>query len=137
MHDTRFLIIVLAITAGLFCLFTTPLYSASPPLILRDSIEKHSLSYHLDILEDEERKWSIDQVTSDAFADTFKTSNRRIPFIRSKSSAFWVRFKVTNRASINRWVLHWFFSSYLPDSINLYVADNLGNFWNIKRRKWI
>jgi len=40
---------------------------AAPPVILEENTTSYSLSPHLDILEDKEGKWGIDDVTSPIF----------------------------------------------------------------------
>ena len=51
------------------------------------------------ILEDEEKKWSIQDVTSPELAGNFVKSKQEIPNFGYTNSAYWVRFKLKNDAA--------------------------------------
>ncbi|MBI3814276.1 MAG: hypothetical protein HY279_07425, partial [Nitrospinae bacterium] len=70
---------------------------AAPPLILDPGKEVYPLSIHLDILEDKEGKWTIEDVTSPKLSDKFiPHKNESTPGFGFTNSAYWVRFKVKN-----------------------------------------
>ncbi len=131
----RFCLVNLILLTGLCSLVSPSQSSAATPLTLLNNQDTYALAFHLEILEDEEKKWTIEQIASNAFSDTFKANSQRTPFFKNSSSAFWIRFQIKNKSASNRWILHWSASSNLPDFIDFYSPDNSGSFIENKQQE--
>ncbi|MBV7327029.1 response regulator [Chloroflexi bacterium TSY] len=75
------------------------------PLLLTDEQEAYPLGLHMEILEDAEKQWTIDDVASPEFADRFVPSGTDDPRIGFTDSAFWVRVQFQNNSSRTEWWL--------------------------------
>jgi signal transduction histidine kinase/CheY-like chemotaxis protein len=65
-------------------------------LKVEEGIEKYPLGPHLMILEDKEGKWSIDDVSSEAFSARFVENTKETLNLGITLSSIWVRIKLTN-----------------------------------------
>jgi signal transduction histidine kinase len=75
-------------------------------VILTDEQDEYPLGLHLEILEDKEKTWTINDVTSPELASQFVPSQEDAPNFGFTDSAFWVRFRVRNEADITtKWQL--------------------------------
>lgn len=84
-------------------------------IVLTDAQEQYPLGLHLELLEDKNREWTIDDVTSPEIASLFTPSQESTPGFGFTNSAYWVRFRVSNEATTDTdWVL-------LYDSIAFYI----------------
>ncbi|HXV42654.1 MAG TPA: 7TM diverse intracellular signaling domain-containing protein, partial [Anaerolineae bacterium] len=70
--------------------------STPPPVILTDGQERYPLGMHLEILEDQEKRWTIEDVASPEIARQFRPSQVDVPVFGLTDSAYWVRFRVRN-----------------------------------------
>jgi signal transduction histidine kinase len=68
-------------------------------LILTDDQAEYPIGLHMDILEDKEKQWSIEDVTSPDIAAQFVPSSEEAPGFGFTDSAYWIRFRVRNEAS--------------------------------------
>lgn len=82
---------LLALLLSGFCGFVT-----AEPLVLENSQKKYELGYHLDVLEDKDAKWTLNDVLSSPVSDTFERSDSIAPSFGFTSSAIWVRFQIRN-----------------------------------------
>jgi signal transduction histidine kinase len=105
------------------CLWgATAVAQSQNPLILTNDQEQHPLGPHLEILEDKEGAWTIEDVTSPAIANQFVTSQEAAPGFGFTDSAYWVRFHVQNEAKENaEWIVFYgsdafFIDYYLPSN---------------------
>ena len=69
---------------------------AAPPVILERGKGEYPLGFHLSILEDKEKKLTIEQVTSEPILSKFKKSEEIVPNFGFTTSAYWIRFTVIN-----------------------------------------
>lgn len=65
-------------------------------LILTNEQGEYPLGLHLEILEDEDKFWTIDDVSSSELAQQFVPSQETAPNLGFSDSAFWIRFRVRN-----------------------------------------
>lgn len=68
---TRRFFLLLTIIFGLFVWTDVGAAESSRTVILDDSTEKIDLYLHMEMLKDYERKWSINDVTSEEFSQKF------------------------------------------------------------------
>lgn len=75
-------------------------------VVLTDQQEQYSLGLHLELLEDPNEEWTIDDVTSPDVASRFVPSSEAVPSFGFTDSAYWVRFQVRNDAGGDTdWIL--------------------------------
>ncbi|MBN6186043.1 response regulator [Aneurinibacillus sp. BA2021] len=87
---------------------------------------QYELAPYMEILEDKEKQWTIDDVSSAAFADTFTSVHQRYPNFGYVSSAYWVRVPISNHSSQKEW---WLEVAAPPvDRITLYTPNRDGGF---------
>ena len=104
-----------------------PCSAASPPLVLYAATESSTLSGHLDILEDKTGSLTITDVNSAAAATLFKPDMRAVPNFGFTTSAYWVRFTITNETVAEKlWLLELDFPHM--DYLDLYIPDRKGGF---------
>ena len=70
--------------------------SSPPPVILTDGQDRYPLGLHLELLEDKEKRWTIEDVTSPDLAGRFRPSQEEVPVFGFIDSAYWVRLRVRN-----------------------------------------
>jgi len=75
-------------------------------IVLTDDLEQYPLGLHLELLEDKNKEWTIDDVTSPEIAPLFVPSNESAPGLGFTDSAYWIRFQVKNEANADvDWLL--------------------------------
>ena len=96
-------------------------YSAAQDrVILTDAQGRYPLGMHLELLEDPERSWTIEDVSSAVFDGRFQRSQELIPNLGYTSSAYWLRFRVRNDAQfIPLWFLE--FARAAMNTIDVYL----------------
>lgn len=93
---------------------------ADGPLILTDDPDEYPLGLYLEYLEDEEKTWTIDDVTSAELAPQFVRGSEEVPGFGFTDSAYWVRISAVNEAELfTSWLLWvkvnlFFLDVYLP-----------------------
>lgn len=90
--------------------------------------EEYTLAPYLDILEDRNGAWTIEDVTSSGLSARFIPYKKKsAPDFGFTDSAFWVRFKVKNRIPEEK---EWLLEIGLPllDKIELYIPQASGGF---------
>ena len=84
-------------------------------LVLRDPQRQYPVGLHMEILEDKDKQWTIEDVTSPAIAAQFTPSSEETPGFGFTDSAYWVRFEARNETdSGTDWLL-------LYDSVSFYI----------------
>ncbi|MGK0247936.1 MAG: signal transduction histidine kinase/CheY-like chemotaxis protein [Oleispira sp.] len=79
---------------------------AQNSLILTDNQESYPLGMFLEILEDKDKQWTIDDITSPRLANSFIPNFKKIPHFGFTDSAYWVRFSLINQSKrIKDWRL--------------------------------
>ena len=85
-------------------------------VVLTNTQEHYPLSQHLEILEDEQGAWTIEDVTSSEIASRFVTNQEKVPGFGFTDSAYWVRFRVRNEAEPEtEWVLFYDHAAFYTD----------------------
>ncbi|MCP3873544.1 MAG: SpoIIE family protein phosphatase [Desulfobacteraceae bacterium] len=93
---------------------------AAPPVILEENKGEYPLGMHIDILEDKEGKWTIDDIVSPEISKQFVTSEVETHSYGYTKSAYWVRIELKN--IINKdseWLLEMGYP--LIDYIDMYI----------------
>lgn len=107
---------------------------------LYDSTDKVVLDTHIEILEDKERKWSIEEVSSGELSRQFKFHADGKPNFGYTRSAYWVRFQVVNHSSKQDWLLEIDSPKinriylYQPGSTSEYEVNETGNAYLFSQR---
>jgi len=118
---------ILLFLVAIFCLCSLNVFAQTEnPITLTDEQEHYPLGLHLEILEDKDGLWTIEDVTSPEISAQFVLSQDQTPSLGFTKSAYWVRFQARNHAdNIDRWLLA--IDSYLF-FIDVYVpaADGEG-----------
>lgn len=123
---------ILSARAGFFTLILLALFplfcaEASDSLVLRDGKETYSLGPYLEILEDKQGKWRIDDVTTPEISKKFLRDGRETPHLGMTDSVFWIRFTIEDRTSGRKqWLLELDFPHM--DYIDLYLPRSDGAF---------
>lgn len=103
---------------------------AQSPLILIDGQESYPLGMFLEILEDKNKQWTIDDVTSSHLAAEFKSNRQNIPHMGFTDSAYWVKISLVNKsARIKDWRLVLGLTNF--NYVDLYLPEDNG-FRDIK-----
>jgi len=92
-------LLTLLTLAVLLTLSSDSLAFSQGPLVLTDDHGEYPLGLHLEILEDKDKKWTIDDVTSAEIARQFVPSQEKVPSFGLTDSAFWARLRIRNEAS--------------------------------------
>ncbi len=71
---------------------------AEGPVILTDAKSEYPLGTHLQILEDKDKIWTIEEVSTSGISQLFAPSQDEVPSFGFTDSAYWVRFQVLNQA---------------------------------------
>jgi two-component system, sensor histidine kinase LadS len=107
----------------------SPLFSEEI-INLNDTIEKYSLGLNLDILEDTEKKISIEDINNPETTKLFRKNEETAPNLGISNSRFWIRFNIQNSSKMEKWFLE------VPNPhihiINLYIPKKGGEFEIIK-----
>ncbi len=79
--------------------FMPSLAQSGSPILLDDSIGEYSVGKHLDVLEDIDGHWTLEQIRSSQFDDKWVKSQRKVPNFGFTQSAYWLRFQVVHEAT--------------------------------------
>lgn len=111
----------------LLTLFPIRSLSASENIVIKRDLYKRPLGKYMDILEDKNRQWTIDDVVSESVSDLFIPSTVDSPAFGFTLSAYWVRFTVVNSLSKEApWLLE---VAYPPmDHIQVHLPVSSGSF---------
>lgn len=92
------------------------------PVTLITEQDKYPLGLHLEILEDRDKVWTVEDVTSPEISQQFVPSQDEVPNFGFTDSAYWFRFLVRNEAIQSiQWLLEvsaganpYYLDVYLP-----------------------
>ena len=103
------------------CLWSvTAVAQSDEGIVLTAARDQYPLGPHIEILEDREGAWTIEDVTSPEIASQFVPSQEEVPGFGFTDSAVWARIHVRNEAdAATQWLLlfdtdAWFVDYYLP-----------------------
>ena len=101
------------------------------PLILTDEQGNYPLGRHMDILEDPGGELTIEEVASPEYAARFTPSQVDVPIYGYSDSAFWLRLRLRNEASlVNPWLLEVNFPNL--NYVDLYIPSQ-GDGYSVKK----
>jgi two-component system, sensor histidine kinase LadS len=113
---------------ALYCLLApSPAAAADGLVIARGELRGQKLGTMVDILEDRQAVFTLDEILSDEISGQFRRSRDAVPGFGLKTSAYWVRLEVDNQsAERQRWLLE---LGYPPlDDVRLFVPRSEGGF---------
>jgi len=116
----------IVIALSVFFLFPHAV-SGVEPVIIGDDISRLPVGTHLEILEDKEKKWTINDVTKDYVSEKFIKSNKKSPGYGFSDSAYWVRFKLQKDSGKNQDLLLEL-DFPLMDKISLFIPQTDGRY---------
>ncbi len=97
--------------------------SPAKVLILTDDQAEYPIGLHMEILEDKDKQWTIEDVTTPNITAQFVPSSEEALGFGFTDSAYWVRFRVRNEASSDtNWLLSYDSVSFFIDYY--YPADS-------------
>ncbi len=100
---------------------------AVEPVILTPDRNEYLIGSHVEILNDPEKKYTIEDVSAQPVSSLFRPSKAEIPNFGFGSSAHWLRFTVVNHGGERRsWVLE--FQAPTVDHVDLYVPGPAETF---------
>jgi signal transduction histidine kinase/CheY-like chemotaxis protein len=112
LHQTTWFITLLFITFSFILLYisahTILADTTDTKLILRleDTQGEYPLGHYLSILEDKDKKLSIQEVSSKEWAEKFVKNKISAPSLGLSSSAYWIKFTINNKSSSQKdWLL--------------------------------
>ena len=109
----------------LLLLFYSTLWAASP-VVLEEGNGKYPLGKNMDILEDKEGKWTIEDVGSLEFEKKWVPSEVKVPSFGYTDSVYWVRFQMVNTFTRPKdWLLEMAYPRM--NYMVLYAFDQNGN----------
>ncbi|MCP4131282.1 MAG: SpoIIE family protein phosphatase [bacterium] len=99
-----------------------PLFSKT--IIVDNSLHEITLGLHMDVLEDESKKITIDELLDKKYEDRWAVSTRAAPSFGYTHSAYWVRFSLKNKSDS---VLNIFIEQVSPhiDDLRFYTAHTV------------
>jgi len=83
----------IVVALSVFALFPHAV-SAIEAVIIGDDINRIPIGTYLEILEDEEKKWTVEDVTEGGASEKFIRSNEKSPGYGFSGSVYWVRFRL-------------------------------------------
>ena len=110
-------------------LFTSGFALCAPPVVLEEGKGEYPLGLHLDLLEDKEGKWMLEDVMGSKLADKFVVSQQQVPYFSNSESIYWARFKLDVGPDDHRnwfiWIFEWVPSQlYIPMVRGDYLLRN-------------
>ena len=119
-----------AITIIVFLTVSISSAHAQNPLILTDHQESYSVGPFLEILEDKDKQWTINDITSPRLINRFKPNTIDTPHFGFTNSAYWVRISLVNHSErIKDWRLILGLANF--NFVDLYLPEDQG-YKNIK-----
>ena len=113
--------IIISLLLMIIMLSAAPSFS-SDPVLLTDTTRKEPIGLHLEILEDSEKKYTIEDILTHNISEEFVRSTDLSPNYGFTSSAYWIKFNVLSRADdSHQWLLELDFP--LMDKISLFLPD--------------
>jgi len=101
---------------------------ASDAIVLSPFVNEYKATFqYIDILEDRDKNYTIDEVASAEFQDKFKRNYEQLPRNKNTTSAYWIRYKLRNESDSNTKWLQDFFDSSI-ENIYFYLPDGKGGF---------
>jgi two-component system, sensor histidine kinase LadS len=92
-----------------------------------DKTKYYPLGLNLEILEDKDKIWSINDITSSEISKMFVKNNVITPSFGFTKSAYWVRFRIDSRVNNTKdWLIELAYP--LMDKITFYVPDDDDNY---------
>ncbi len=82
-------------------LFFLPCIYSQDEIVIDQVRKEYSLVHHLEYLEDKNKSWTIQDVSSNQFSNRFKKLDKETLNIGFTKSAYWVRFKIRNNLNQN------------------------------------
>jgi len=118
---------VLLVGTIIFIISLPPATSASTPLRIETSRNSYSIGPFLDVLEDQEGQWTLDQIRTEPISLGFTENSQKNPNFGFTSSVYWVRFSLTGEMSATD---HWLLEISYPlfDSIKAYIPQADGSY---------
>jgi signal transduction histidine kinase len=101
---------------------------ASQPIVIKDSSDDYLLvKKWVDFLEDPDKAFSIEQISSISFKSKFSENKHYQITNKNTRSAYWVRFNVIDSSSLERrWIIELF--DFRIDHFDLFIPDGKGGF---------
>lgn len=115
-----------------FSLFIFPItLFANSPVILNEASDVYPVGLYLDLLEDKEAQWTIQDVMNPEVTAKFLPNRTNVPNLGFTNSAYWARFQLKN-TSKEKMDLLLEIGYPLHDLVEVHILDSQGNY-QVKR----
>jgi len=111
------------ISCFFFFVFAIQIGNAQKLIVINDNTKEFILQNdYLEVLEDKNGSWTIDDILSPKLSNQFKVNSSNYPYNENINSAYWVRFKVKNNSIKGK---NFLLESYAPHTNNwdVYIFD--------------
>ncbi len=115
----------------LFTDFFSPSVSLAGSMLVTESGKgRYPLELYLEVLEDKEKRWTIQEVVTDEFDSKFAVNRNATINLGYTDSAYWIRFRLKNSSYEENWILE--YGKPHMDRIELYLPALSGGYTVIK-----
>ena len=107
----------------------TPLFAVGQStIVLTNEVNEYFIdNREIDVLEDSGQNYSISDILSPQVSKKFVRHETEFLENKNPSSAYWIRFKLSNKAAdTKQWLLESF--NYRINDLDFYIPDGRGNF---------
>lgn len=117
---------------------------AAVPIQLDNEFQQFGVrNASLDIYEDKKHQWSLKEISSPLWKDSFHVKLGELPTNKNINSTYWLRFTLINKSTIEKlWVLEFFdhdinqIALYSPLSNGTFKQELSGNSLHFDQKKW-
>ncbi len=126
MKNTAHHIIIVFMTVSILLGWSSSLLAAPPILTLEEGLEEYCVGNDVEIVEDNEAQWKIEDIRSPEISSQFVRPQKDTLTFGLTTSAFWTRFTVQNHTVRSHdWLLE--LSNPRMQYIDLYAFDQSGD----------
>ncbi len=101
------------------------------PVVLEGDTREIALGRHLEVLEDIDKRWTIEQVSSPAFRSRFRPGRSDILNFGFTDAAYWLKLRIRNESSTAAWRLELSFANL--NRVDFYAPSPTGSGYEVIR----
>ncbi|QJD85378.1 sensor histidine kinase [Cohnella herbarum] len=138
-QNLLFLLSLLAFLAGvaMIWIYFAPEKSVPAPvnrMTLTDDMKEYWVNLQMDVLPDEEGKWTFEEAASPSFSDRYRPASGQSAFGLS-AKTYWMRVTFENRSAREQWVLR--LMNPVVDEFDIFIREEVENripdhYWSQK-----
>ncbi|SES01360.1 ATP-binding protein [Salipaludibacillus aurantiacus] len=120
MKNISITLLILTVLTGVIHFFPSNISAES--VVLNDSRGEIDLAPYIEVLEDKNNEWTINDVAEGEISEKFELNQGGAPSFGYTSSVYWVRFQLHNQYSGGEWYLK--LDNPTMDYTSLYLSEN-------------